>query len=302
MTDLLASLVDRALERTPVLQRRQPTLFEPVAGAAFGKQSQSENEASLEEQETVIESRPDSEGQKYFVNNASQVTPLLVPHRDPESQRLETRPADRRLVPHSPQPQNDDIRPEPVFTASVKEQSKTISPEEPPGRESKPPTFAKPEEITVAPPRLIETIVERRVEREIIKEHSADKPAIKEAHTIVQPDSKPTPSSDDDRAQRKPPLKAEVNQLTSPKEQTAIKPLIQKKPVARRDPTPIVRAVSRAESKQPLKQPTPPMINVTIGRVEVRATPPAAIKSRGVQPAGPKMSLEDYLRSRGEGN
>ena len=304
MTDLLASLVDRALERTPVLQRRQPTLFEPVAGAAFGKQSQSENEASLEEQETVIESRPDSEGQKHFVSNASQETPLSVPHQDPESQRLETRPADRRLVPHSPQPQNDrdDIRPESVFTVPVKEPAKVVSREEPPSRELKPPAYARPEEITVAPSRLIETIVERRVDREIIKEPSTEKPAIKEARTFAHPDTQPKPSREDDGPQSKQPLKAHGKQLTTPKEQTTIKSLTQKKPPPRRESAPIVRALSRAASKAPPKQPTPPTIHVTIGRVEVRATAPAAVKSRGAQPVAPKLSLEDYLRSRSEGN
>src|SRR5262249_44725584 len=41
-------------------------------------------------------------------------------------------------------------------------------------------------------------------------------------------------------------------------------------------------------------------IHVTMGRIEVRATPPPA-PSRPTRPAPPRLSLDDYLRGRSEG-
>jgi hypothetical protein len=45
--------------------------------------------------------------------------------------------------------------------------------------------------------------------------------------------------------------------------------------------------------------PVEPTIQVTIGRVEVRATLPAS--PRVARPTAPKLSLDDYLKSRGGG-
>ena len=295
MNDLLASLVDRALDRTPVLQRRQPTLFEPIAEASFSEQSQSKT-PPLEEEEIVVESKPPLERQKLSINNPS---PLVQPSlRREEQEPVETRPIRPRRVDDNPPPQNDRVNAplEPVSTVSRKVEAIRL---EEPRRELRTPIVAKPEEITVAPKRLIETIVERRVEREVIKEHAADQPAIKEVHAFTKPIS--PPKSNDKDSQPKPALKVETKRPATPKEETTIKPLKQR-PEPRRDVPPYIRAVARAESRNSSKQETPPVIHVTIGRVEVRATPAATGKTRIARTAGPKMTLDDYLSSRSKGN
>ena len=71
-------------------------------------------------------------------------------------------------------------------------------------------------------------------------------------------------------------------------------------------PVPAIRPVVRAASiisPQPLpaKGDVVPTIQVTIGRVEVRATPAPASQSRPKTAAKPAMSLEDYLRQRRSG-
>src|SRR5262249_2057586 len=43
------------------------------------------------------------------------------------------------------------------------------------------------------------------------------------------------------------------------------------------------------------------VINVTIGRIEVRATPPQSAAPRSSNQKPPVMSLDDYLRQRGGG-
>jgi hypothetical protein len=45
----------------------------------------------------------------------------------------------------------------------------------------------------------------------------------------------------------------------------------------------------------------PAAINVTIGRIEIRATPAMSPPRRSAARAGPQLSLEDYLRSRNGG-
>jgi hypothetical protein len=301
MSDLFASLVDRALDRAPVLQRRQPTLFEPVAPTSLGEQSRPENRSLLEEKEAVVESRPSLDEQKHFVNSSARLPQPSLREETESEQPVAARPVRRR---HNIPPPTDDRETdllEFATTTSRKDAVKTIDSEEF-RRESKSPIVAA-NAITNTPAPLIETIVERRVEREIVRELSANQPAIKEVHILDQPNGQqPKPERENDGAQTKQPLPVEVKQLISAKEAAPVKPLIQQKPPPPRDPPPLSRAAARAQSRQSPRQPTPPVIHVTIGRVEVRATPPATNKSRPPQPVGPRMSLEDYLRSRGNGN
>jgi hypothetical protein len=61
----------------------------------------------------------------------------------------------------------------------------------------------------------------------------------------------------------------------------------------------------RSPFQQPIIQQTEPQvtptINVTIGRIEVRATPPPVAPKRKPQSAAPTISLEEYLRRRDRG-
>jgi hypothetical protein len=63
------------------------------------------------------------------------------------------------------------------------------------------------------------------------------------------------------------------------------------------EPRALVAAIPPAVAAPPPPEPT---IHVTIGRVEVRATPPAAADAPA--PAAPAVvGLDDYLRRRGGG-
>lgn len=55
-------------------------------------------------------------------------------------------------------------------------------------------------------------------------------------------------------------------------------------------------------ARPPKNPPAAPSINVTIGRVEVRATLPARVPSSAGRAASPIMNLEEYLRQRAGGN
>jgi hypothetical protein len=65
-------------------------------------------------------------------------------------------------------------------------------------------------------------------------------------------------------------------------------------------PEKLRRAFEKSGSQQAEPQ-AAPTINVTIGRIEVRATTPPAAQLRKPKPAAPTMSLEEYLRRRDRG-
>jgi hypothetical protein len=163
------------------------------------------------------------------------------------------------------------------------------------------PAFAKPEESIVRPQSLIETIVEKRIEREIISEYSRDSTVNQDAEGFTPQitRTREPARADGDRAQA--PLQTELKPRSSPKEEATIKPLTQQKQAPRREIAPVIRATARVESTRAVLPPAPPTIHVTIGRVEVRATPQATAAKPVARPAGPRLSLDDYLRSRGEG-
>lgn len=304
MTDLLASLVDRALDRAPVLQRRQPTLFEPVAEAASSGVPDFGNTALLPEEETVVERHPSADQERSAsMNDTARVPPPPPQLERPNTPPVESHTIDRRRVPDVSPRENDreHTRPEPVTTASITESTANAHDREArPTRDLQPRVVKEPEEITVAPQRLIETIVERRVQREIISEH------LEEASTEAPPglSSQSTNSREASRDHPGEPVKApvrvEIKPASPPEEQTTIKPSTQRKPFSRQSSPPITRVASRIEATRALQPQAPPTIHVTIGRVEVRATPQAA-RPPAPRPAAPRMSLEDYLRSRGEG-
>jgi hypothetical protein len=45
----------------------------------------------------------------------------------------------------------------------------------------------------------------------------------------------------------------------------------------------------------------PPIVRVTIGRIDVRATPPAVPSRKSSTRSEPKLTLDAYLKSRREG-
>lgn len=88
-------------------------------------------------------------------------------------------------------------------------------------------------------------------------------------------------------------------------EATSAKPIQPTAPPAllpvMRPPLPVVRSMRSMPVVGREPAPPAPTIQVTIGRIEVRATPPTAAPARAARPATPKLSLEDYLRSRSGG-
>jgi len=72
-------------------------------------------------------------------------------------------------------------------------------------------------------------------------------------------------------------------------------PLVIRPQVARADES---NSHAKGAAKAPPAEPAAPVIRVTIGRVDVRAVSAPAPPPRRQAPTGPKLSLEEYLRSR----
>lgn len=79
-------------------------------------------------------------------------------------------------------------------------------------------------------------------------------------------------------------------------------------PPPRGSVAPLVDALTRVRAALPVATPAstqspapPPPVQISIGRVEVRAQPAPSPPAGTGQPRGPRVSLDDYLQTRGEG-
>jgi hypothetical protein len=106
---------------------------------------------------------------------------------------------------------------------------------------------------------------------------------------ITEPD--PAPARSISRIEAVSPRR-QPSVLLSPSERSGLKaePVPWLSPKIQAEPLPRPPGHSRHDER--------PIVHVTIGRVEVRATPPPAARPRPQAPAPPVMSLEEYLRLR----
>lgn len=260
---------------------------------------------SLPEEESLVERDPfPRERKAHLTGDPSPFSAASLPVEQTQPQPVKPGPKRQQRaadVNSLEQDDHQDSRRKPVIAAPV-----VNSPASPNLRDEQPsrsitPAIAKTEESIVRPQRLIETIVEKRIEREIISEHLRDSTASKQANGFTPQITRPREHARDEGERVQAPLKARAQPASPPKAEATSKPLTQKNPAPRRETAPVIRATTRFGSTPALPPPAPPTIHVTIGRVEVRATPQATVRPPGPRPAGPRMSLDDYLRSRGEG-
>ena len=112
------------------------------------------------------------------------------------------------------------------------------------------------------------------------------------------------------------PLVAKNAKIDSaaPQREASHKPHVEPESIRPGKKNPVVSAVStlaprsvpshqksQSAPQQHAAPPPQPTIQVTIGRIEVRAAPVPAASARPARPAAAKLSLEDYLRSRSGG-
>jgi hypothetical protein len=299
MSDFLSGLLDRTLDRAPVLDRRRPSLFEPAPETA---RLEALSLASLwaggkKEAEVEQETFQMSEREPFHL-------------RPPAPQR------NREAAPMSPgfeKRNSEPLRPVKTITdaghsetggnRAVSQDITALPQEQRTSRDAPPATV--PQEIKAvlksvknpamdvgATPQVISS---RRAEPKKNAEPKDDSsPLASAVKASVTPKIRLNQTSETD-GQPKATLRREA-------EQFAIKPA---KPAVQPEfPSPTRTALTwvRPQPKIAREAPhTPPTIQVVIGRVEVRSTPLTAAHARPSRAAAPKLNLDDYLRSRGGG-
>jgi len=290
-TDFFSHLLDRALEQAPVLQRRRPSLFEPTDAAGVSP-------ALMGKAGGYGEEEPTAEMELWEVRDAPAFQPTTAMPR---------RAAARSVMPIPESTGLDSVRAEepmrPVTPTGSEARQESRRETTPPSR----PAQATPQSVRVVASSVVETIVEKEVEKPW--------PAIRSAHPsegrtitpvvvaplspspvrpVVVPTSRRDQPSETRATPREVSRKREMEAASARPAQAAA-PSSAPLPHL---PFPVVRSPSVPVREAP---PPAPTIQVTIGRIEVRATPPAAAPARAARSATPRLSLEDYLRSRSGG-
>src|ERR1017187_4208599 len=267
MNDFLTGLLDRALERAPVIERRRPSLFEPASGADGPRPGGIWPSAeAVEETESVA------------MPEAPKPRRRPARDREPERGRLEAVDVPRAHAVASPiLPQRED-RPE-----------LNVQPEQ---------RIAEP--LATAPIERIVTLVER----EVAQPQPLMQPAarVQENAAVSLAPASPASVRRVDRSDGGP-LREEAGSRPSqfspvvpdPARTAVVSPVVQ--PAVR--PAPAPRPLPAIVQRE---RPSPPTIQVTIGRIEVRASSAPAVASRAARPSGPKLDLDDYLKARSGGS
>ena len=263
MSDFLSGLLDRAFERSPMLERRRPARFEPPTDVdgrlSAGVRALAEDQAT-DDLET------------FELRDASARRPTVRRPRQPARPETVDVPGERPPSsgpPPIPDRQSDAMALEPRRGAKTA----TAAPEKP--REGE----ALVEGAAERPARVIGSAREapRNGEDRVVGRVTA-------ASRVAPPDARPplprppvtSPDRDGDRKVHRG--RSQSNRVEPAASVTTRSPQV---PFTRR-------------------QPSEPTIQVTIGRVEVRAvSAPPTLSSRASRPATPKLSLDDYLKSRG---
>jgi hypothetical protein len=285
--NLFASLVDRALGRAPVLQRRRPTLFEPAKNAVLTtrdntmdslreEQSYAETESPIpREMSKVADNRSDesrAESQPQRSNTASLVTP-----RATDITLVEEQPA---FKASAPEVNETDDRPR---SLPLPKQALT---QDSPQQLSQPPSLAP----------SLETIAETKPEAQVALQKPGDENSFDEIDRLADASDEIQASIVNNIVILRSIAQKENSEQTD--ESRLLKPVAQRRP-PRQQMARSARARSQPQSEH-LEAPTLPTINVTIGRVEVRASAPAK-RAESARPSTPKLSLEEYLRGRSKG-
>jgi len=291
MSDFLSHLVARSLGVThsagqaETVQPRPISRFDPAAQGLTVPEPLEDQAAELPAVSQSPRNEPPRAPLRYFDDRPATMTALAppspiapLPPREPMTVRAIEPPRDERVI----------VPPAPPTPALLKESTA-------PADGSAPHTMTSShiverlmrepvvERDTVA---ARETVIERTIERELATPHEPlPRPAPGALH--AQTPQPAAPQRADERFD--PVVQPRVTVAPSV---AVVQPRVSVAPPAS----------SRIAASQPeaAHHEATPTIHVTIGRIEVRAAPPAASVKRS-RPASAGMSLEEYLRSRDGG-
>lgn len=265
MSDFLERLIDRAMERAPLLERRKPSMFEPAHFSAEG----------INEEPAFVE----SEASRSVLTAPPAMTVSALER--PEPREAPPVPLARHGSIASESPHHERSALPPLSMPVV------------PGRA--PERIIERHEMQT---REIETVVERAESRvietrEIVREPRIEQRTIRVEPVTETPRTVAPPRSDLTIAIPKPASTVIAREI-APARATA-----PQKPSAATATRGSLR--ERIPPATPMPEVEAPTVTVTIGRVDIRAGEPARSVPRAAKTLAPQLSLEEYLKSRGGG-
>jgi hypothetical protein len=273
VNDFLDNLADRAMNNECGVQPRLPSLFDPATPVATWPPTAEASE---------------SEPYEVAVDRETDVPAAMKSVRQTQLHRLE---------------RDEQLDESPALT-SVRHKSLLSIPLEaqPDQQNLLSPAMAAPQPRSSLSADSRDAGVEERVGRRIVKEpviqpSSANnherrdvKDGVARVASLIAP-----PAQDHQRAETKVPrIEANIGESTKTENQSSfiVRPKLDHYP---EPPSPRPQANTQAQS---VEATTERVINVTIGRIEVRAMPPPVAAARSNNQKPPVMSLDDYLRQR----
>ncbi len=278
MTDFLSNLAARAINAAPVIQPRPLTVFEPwpTDGALGARRLPDIMPDDASTVETALDgTRPTREAAPAEPNPA---TPIMAARTMEETSRAASPSTRSDFAARAAAPRDQAALPAIAPIAERVTSPTVAAPQLTPPIINHPDEPRRPAEPTSPAERLI---VEReRIDREPEK---PPVPVLTPQTILIERPAAPA---------------------TSP---SIVQPVVERvidrrEKIAPPDRSRDVRSASAPTTANETlpEPPAPPVIHVTIGRVEVRATPTPAAPRRAAH-STPTLSLEDYLRSRNGG-
>jgi hypothetical protein len=290
MSDYLGNLVARTISQAAVVRPQLPSFFEPSVASG---QVKSELEF---EQEALSESPPVRQRTEAAAPNppsnptTSSTASITAPHqsvlREPESERIahDTRtPRSILALSQSVVPDLEPIAPPVSRPKTIRRASRNAEP--------------SPEDIVPGPAS------KRRESRSVPVQIEANvEPVAPELRKNDSRAGQRESSSRRARASEAPTLVSQLSTSDSPpKNPSIVRPAATVQTI--RTVEAVIPAIrSFTQFPRTLAPASAPAINVTIGRVEIRATSPAPLPPQRARPKSANvLSLEEYLRRRASG-
>jgi hypothetical protein len=301
MSNYINNLIDRNRPAAEVVRPRLPSIFEPPVGAPTGF-----NALHLVGPLATQQAADEASDRRATQAGQAESTAVRATHQPPAGEASREARMTNALSPEGQIPAWRGVQQLPEGGERTDERSDS--------RQSSRLSIARHSNINESPgealPRRLGTNRDIEGSPHTISPQEnetafADRRGQPSAHADFQPSPPPNlPSRRPAHERIAPHVIEESSNAVSPLESSAQRIVVQPR-IARRDENYTGREASRSGQERPgfqFQEPPPmPTINVTIGRIEVKALPPAATPPRPQKTAAPLMSLEEYMRRRNAG-
>ena len=300
MSDFLSQLLERATGQAPVLEYRRASLFEPLTKTMPFDDLQPDT-ALVETETEVLNSKDQktSQGRKIEFSERSKPVPEVVSETEGTIAQEERTPDKKTLTFSKTKPKPEQAV-EQLSTIVDRAKPSTTEDADPASSSRETQKDAVKEAMNV-PARVVGTRLEREIV--IVADHENRDAAVNETTRqpevpqppvqLIKPKVRLMQTENAAQPKRQTDTNEKMDFIRSPAKTSSIKPAELPHPI----PGSFIKPPRRSSNSQAHLPPPAPTVQVTIGRVEVRATPAPLVKQSPPRVA-PKLTLEDYLRGR----